>query len=79
MCSEAIRGDIGLDNFRSHRERANLKWWYKLASLPEEIFPKQFLWKLHKGRQRKTWDKVEDDLFVALGVDKSRGINKGGV
>ena len=33
-CNEVVRGDMGLDILQSHRGRAKLKWWYKLASLP---------------------------------------------
>ena len=47
---------------------------YRLASLPEDRFPKKFSekWnvKPRKGRQKKTWDKVVGDLFVALSIDK---------
>ena len=40
-CNEAVRGDMGLDTLQSRRDRAKLKWWYKLASLPEDRYPKQ--------------------------------------
>ena len=32
--NEAVRGDMGLDTLQSCRDRAKLKWWYKLAPLP---------------------------------------------
>ena len=35
-CNEAVRGDTGLDTLQSRRDRAKLKWWYKLATLPED-------------------------------------------
>ena len=35
-CNEAVRGDMGLDTLQSRRDRAKLKWWYKLATLPED-------------------------------------------
>ena len=35
-CNEAVRGDMGLDTLQSHRDKAKLKWWYKLATLPED-------------------------------------------
>ena len=35
-CNEAVRGDMGLDTLQSCRDRAKLKWWYKLATLPED-------------------------------------------
>ena len=31
-CNEAVRGDMGLDTLQSRRDRAKLKWWYKLYS-----------------------------------------------
>ena len=42
-CNEAVRGDMGLDTLQSHRNRVKLKWWYKLATLPEDGYPKQLL------------------------------------
>ena len=37
-CNEAVRGDMGLDTLQSRRDRAKLKWWYKLhvATLPKD-------------------------------------------
>ena len=35
-CNEAVRGDMGLDTLQSHKIRAKLKWWYNLATLPED-------------------------------------------
>ena len=35
-CNEAVRGDMGVDTLQSRRDRAKLKWWYKLATLPED-------------------------------------------
>ena len=35
-CNEAVRGDMGLDTLQSRRDRAKLKWWDKLATLPED-------------------------------------------
>ena len=54
-------------------------------TVPEDRLPKQFLsqqWniKLRRGRQRKTWGRVIDDLFVSLGLDKAEwqeGIERG--
>ena len=40
-CNEAVRGDMGLETLKSRRDRAKLKWWYKLATMPEVRFPKQ--------------------------------------
>ena len=32
---------MGLETLKSRRDRAKLKWWYKLATMPEDRFPKQ--------------------------------------
>ena len=70
-----------VDILRSRRDKAKLKWCYKLASMPENIYPKQLFsqeWNIkpRRGRQRKTWGRVVDDLFVALGIDKDEYLNE---
>ena len=67
-CNEAVRGDMGLDTLQRCREKAQLKWWYKLATLPEDRYPKQLFnqeWNIkpRRGRQRKVWSRLVDDLF----------------
>ena len=74
-CNEAVRGDMGLDTLQSRKDRAKLKWWYKLATLPEDRYPKQLFdqelnIKPHRGRQRKVWSRMVDDLFKSLDIDK---------
>ena len=66
---------MGLDTLQSCRDRAKLKWWYKLATLPEDRYPKQLFnqeWniKQRRGRQRKVWSRMVDDLFKSLDIDK---------
>ena len=53
-----------------------LKWWYKLATLPEDRYPKQLFnqeWNIkpRRGRQRKVWSRMVDDPFKCLDIDKS--------
>ena len=67
---------MGLETLKSRRDRAKLKWWYKLATMPEDRFPKQLFsqeWDQQpcRGRQTRTWGIVIDDLFVSLGFDKA--------
>ena len=74
-CNEAVRGDMGLETLKSRRDKATLKWWYKLAIMPQDRYPKQLFsqeWnvKPRRGRQRKTWSKVINDIFLSLGPDK---------
>ena len=33
-CNEAVRGDMGLDSLQGRRDKAKLKWWYKVATMP---------------------------------------------
>ena len=54
-CNEAV---WGLETLKRGRDRAKLKWWYKVCRLPDSRYPKQLLsqeWeiKLRKDRQRK--------------------------
>ena len=75
-CNEAVRGDMGLDTLQNRRARAKLKWWYKLATLPEDRYPKQLFnqeWNIkpRRRRQRKVWSRMVDDVFKFLDIDKS--------
>ena len=47
-CNEAVRGDMELETLKSHRDKAKLKWWYKLASMPVRRYPRQLL--IRNGR-----------------------------
>ena len=63
---------MGLETLNSCRDKAKLKW---LATMPQDRYPKQLFsqeWnvKPRKGRQRKSWGKVIDDIFLSLGLDK---------
>ena len=39
--------------------------------LPKQLFSQEWNIKQRRGKQRKTWGKVIDDLFVSLGLDKA--------
>ena len=59
-----------------HREKAKLKWWYKLVTMSEDRYPKMLFgqdWNLkpRRGRQRKVWSRLVDDLLVSLKLDKA--------
>ena len=74
-CNEAVRGDMGLETLKSCRDKAKLKWWYKLASMPVRRYPRQLFnqeWKIKtcRGRQRKSWNKYIRELFEALGLQE---------
>ena len=75
-CNEAVRGDMGLDSLQGRRDKAKLKWWYKVATMPEhrysrKLFVQEWNVKPHRGRKRKYWCKVVDHLFSSLGLDKA--------
>ena len=77
-CNEAVRGDmgLGLEELQGRRDRAKLKWWYKLITLSEDRYPRKLfsnVWsvKPRRGRQRKVWSRVVDGLFASLGLDKA--------
>ena len=79
MYNEAVREDMGLDTLQSCRDRAKLKW-YKLATLPEHRYPKQLFnqeWNIkpRRGRQRKVWSRMVDDLFKSLVIIILRKVN----
>ena len=67
---------MGLDTLQSRRDRAKLKWWYKLATLPEDRYPKQLFnqeWNIkpRRRRQRKAWSRMVDELFKSLDINNS--------
>ena len=70
-CNEAVRGDLGIDTLQGRRDKAKLKWWYKLVTMPEDRYPKKLfsqVWNIkpHRGRrQRKVWSTIINDLFVS--------------
>ena len=75
-CNEAVRGDMGLDSLQGRRDKAKLKWWYKVATMLEhrysrKLFVQEWNVKPRRGRQRKYWCKVVDHLFSSLGLDKA--------
>ena len=50
---------MGIESVRGRKDRAKLRWWYKLVLMPEYRYPKQLFsrkWetKLHRGRQRES-------------------------
>ena len=54
-CNKAIREDKVLVTMQSCRNRTNVKWCYKLVTLPEDRYPKHLFnqeWNIkpHRGR-----------------------------
>ena len=57
---------MGLDKLQSCRDKAKLKWRYKVAVMsgdryPSKLFSQEWDIKPRRGRQRKSWSKVVDD------------------
>ena len=51
-CSEAVRGDVGLDSLSSRRDRARLKCWHNLCGdrYPKQLFDQ--VWEVKPRRER---------------------------
>ena len=78
VCSsnEVVRGDMGLETLKGPRDRVKLKWWSKLVKMPGSRYAKQLFcqeWnvKPRRGRQRKMWGKIVEDIFASLGINVS--------
>ena len=50
---------MGIETLKSPRDRAKLKWWYKLATMPEDRFPKQLFSQEWNQKPRKGKHGVE--------------------
>ena len=66
---------MGLETLKGRRDRAKLKWWCKLVKMPgskyaKELFSQEWNVKPRKGRQRKMWGKVVEDIFTSLDINK---------
>ena len=80
-CNEAVRGDMGLETLQGRRDKSKLKVWYKLASMSEDRYPRRVFcqdWdaKPRKGRQRKVWSRLVDNLFGSLDLDKAEWLDE---
>ena len=67
---------MGLESLRGHRDKAKLKWWYKLGFMEGDRYPHKLfrqIWNIkpRRGRQRRSWSRVVDDLFSSLDLDKA--------
>ena len=86
-CNEAVRGDMGLESLNSRRDGAKLKWWYRLCVMGGDRYPRQLFcqnWEVkpRRGRQRKMWSKVVDNIFESLSLNKEEvleDIDKGNI
>ena len=65
-CNEAVRGDMVLDTLQRRWDRA------KLNTYPKQLFYQEWNIKPHRGRQRKVWSRMVDDLFKSLDIDKGK-------
>ena len=65
-CNEAVREDMGLDTLQSRWDRATLNRY------PKQLFNQEWNIKPRRGRQRKVWSRMVDDLFKSLDMDKGK-------
>ena len=65
-CNEAVRKDMGLDTLQSRWDRATLNRY------PKQQFNQEWIIKPRRGRQRKVWSRMVDDLFKSLDIDKGK-------
>ena len=70
---------MGLEYLQGRRDKAKLKWWYKLACMEGDRYPHKLfkqIWNIkpRRGRQRKSWSRVVDDLFSSLDLDKAEWV-----
>ena len=59
---------MGLETLQGRRDKSKLKVWYKLASMSEDRYPRKVFsqdWdaKPRRGRQRKVWSRLVDNLL----------------
>ena len=68
---------MGLDTLQGRRDKNKLKWLAALPGnrYPKELFNQEWNFKPRRGRQRKCWSKVIDDLFSSLGLDKAEWLH----
>ena len=43
---------MGLETLKIRRDKAKLKWWYKLVTTPQDRYPKCQEWNVEVGRGR---------------------------
>ena len=72
----------GIWVWKPYRINLSLKLWYKLASMSEDRYPRRVFsqdWnaKPRRGRQRKVWSRLVDNLFGSLDLDKAEWLEKG--
>ena len=72
---------MGLEILQGRRDKSKLKVWYKLASMSEDRYPRKVFsqdWdaKPRRGRQRKVWSRLVDNLFGSLDLDKAEWLDE---
>ena len=68
---------MGLETLKIRRDRAKLKWWYKVCRLPYNGYPKQLLsqeWEI-KPRKGHAEENPIDDIFHSLSLDKGETLD----
>ena len=67
---------MGLESLQGCRDKAKLKWLYKLACMEVNRYSHKFfrqIWN-SRGRQRKSRSRVVDNFFSSLGLHKAEWV-----
>ena len=66
----AVRGDLGIDTLQGRRDKAKLKWWYKLVTMPKDRYRTQRSCLVRTGTSSHIevdrGSRINNDLFVSL-------------
>ena len=79
LLMKPVWGDMGLGILQGRHDKHKLRWWYKIVSMPLFRYPKQLFleeWNIkpRPGRQRKVWNRLVDDIFESLELDKGESV-----
>ena len=75
-CNEAVKGGMGLETLKSRRDKVVVYTSQQQClqdRYPKQLFSQEWNIKPGRGRRRKTWDKVIDDIFLSLCLDNVNG------
>ena len=74
-CNEAVRGDMGLDSLQGRRDKATLKWWYKVLEhrYSRKLFVQEWNVKPRRGRQGSIGVRLSTICFLHWALIRQSG------
>ena len=79
-----FRGHLGIDTLQGRRDKATLRWCFiswllclRIGIYPKKLFSQDWNIKPHRGRQRKVWSRIINNLFVSLEFEWLKDIMDG--